>query len=179
MKTSTKNLQVITTKDNKRVITGNCNDCNSKKIVFIGDGFNDELGGSFDISKVLSTLGYINPWSKYPGELHIPGGYNYCGPGTRLDIRLDRNDKPKANEEPINATDAVCYQHDLDYREGGNALNKKHEADRVMIERLSNINPSNFKERITKSLISGAMNTKVKLGVGLVPLQFKDLFTTS
>ena len=38
---------------------------------------------SFDIQSFLSKLPGL-PWSKYPGEKHLPG-YNYCGPGTRLD----------------------------------------------------------------------------------------------
>ncbi|ESO99826.1 hypothetical protein LOTGIDRAFT_173484 [Lottia gigantea] len=46
-----------------------------------------------DIQKSLgSLLGF--PWAKYPGEKHLQD-HNYTGPGTRLDLRLDENDKPK------------------------------------------------------------------------------------
>ena len=68
-----------------------------------------------DIQNLLSKLPGT-PWAKYPGEQHFPG-YNYLGTGTRLDIRLDENDKPKQGEEPINAIDAAAYRHDLVYRD--------------------------------------------------------------
>ena len=42
------------------------------------------------------------PWAKYPGKKHIPL-MQYCGPQTRLDIRLNENNKPKAGEEQINS----------------------------------------------------------------------------
>ncbi len=172
VKTNTKNLEVISIKNNKRAIKGLCEICNTKKIVFLGDG----LGGNFDIHSVLSKLGYLNPFAKYPGELHVPG-YQYCGPNTRLDIRLDKNDNPKPGEKPINQTDAVCYQHDLNYREAGNDLSKKHQADKIMIEKLDQITPSGIKERIVKALINTTMKAKVKLGLGiaLVPTEYRDL----
>ncbi len=64
-----------------------------------------------DIQNFLSNLHGL-PWTKYPGEKHIPG-YNYSGLGIRLDIRLDENDSPKPGEEPINETDSVCLPHRL------------------------------------------------------------------
>lgn len=38
------------------------------------------------------------------GKYLAPGGYRYCGPGN-----------PINNGEPINASDALCRQHDIDY----------------------------------------------------------------
>jgi hypothetical protein len=55
---------------------------------------------------------------KYPGELHVKD-FSYLGPGTRLDIRLDENDRPKAGEEPINDLDRVAMNHDIAYRQAG------------------------------------------------------------
>lgn len=40
-------------------------------------------------------------------ELHLPGGYRFCGPFTRLQTRLRRGDTP------INGLDAACLRHDL------------------------------------------------------------------
>ena len=51
---------------------------------------------------------------KYPGENHMHG-YSYLGPGTRLDIRLDDNMKPKQNELPINSLDTTALGHDIAY----------------------------------------------------------------
>ena len=64
-----------------------------------------------DIQKFTSKLpGFI--WEKYKGEHQLPS-YNYLGPNTRLDIRLDENNQPKPGEEPINAIDQLAYIHDL------------------------------------------------------------------
>ena len=69
------------------------------------------MSNSFDSQDLLSKLpGFI--WSKYPNEKHIPS-YNYCGPNTRLDIRLGENNNPNPGEEPINRVDQACYNHDL------------------------------------------------------------------
>jgi len=61
---------------------------------------------------------------KYPGEHHArslapqtfgkPMGY--MGPGTRLDIRLDANEQPKPDSQPINHADFASYKHDLAYK---------------------------------------------------------------
>ena len=40
-------------------------------------------------------------FQKYPGEHQFPG-YSYLGPGTRLDIPLDENLRPKQGEEVKN-----------------------------------------------------------------------------
>ena len=49
-------------------------------------------GGNLDSQVIFSKLPGL-PWAKYSGEIHLPG-YSYCGPNTRLDIRLDeKNDR--------------------------------------------------------------------------------------
>ncbi len=68
-----------------------------------------------DLQQMISKLPDFLPWTKYPGEKHAKG-YNYLGPGTRLDIRLDENDMPKEGEEPINGIDKIAYYHDLAYK---------------------------------------------------------------
>ena len=37
--------------------------------------------------------------------MHMPGGYNFLGPGTRLDLRLDENNKPLPDSLPVNKID--------------------------------------------------------------------------
>ncbi len=64
-------------------------------------------GGAVDSQDFLSKLPSF-PFAKYPGEKHLPF-YNYCGPNSRLDIRLDENGYPKIGEEPINRVVAICY----------------------------------------------------------------------
>ena len=89
-----------------------------------------------DIQKFSSKLpGFI--WAKYKGEKHLPS-YNYLGPGTRLDIRLDENNIPKPGEEPINAIDQLAYIHDLAYQKSDN-ISDRHEADIQMINGLKQL----------------------------------------
>src|SRR5829696_4689785 len=122
-------------------------------------------GASVDVQSFLSKIPGT-PWSKYPGEKHLPG-YQYCGPGMRLDIHLDENDRPLSGEEPINRVDQTCYRHDLDYRNAEEDLSKKHKADRIKIQQLNlKTNPA-LRERLDRLLIKGIINSKLKLGVGL------------
>jgi len=118
-----------------------------------------------DIQSKLSNLPGF-PWSKYPGEKHLPG-HNYVGPGTRLDIRLDGNDQPKSGEEPIDRDDQAAYIHDLKYRDCGDNLQCKHEADKIMLQQLDSIKDPTLREKVDRLLIKGVINTKLKFGVGL------------
>ena len=46
-----------------------------------------------NIRKRRRGFGIVNTLiNKLPFELHVPG-YNYCGPGTKLEKRLKRGDK--------------------------------------------------------------------------------------
>lgn len=65
--------------------------------------------------------------NKLPIELHLPG-YQYCGPGTKLDKRLARGDSG------INGLDKACKEHDIAY---SNFLDKtnRHKADKVLIDK--------------------------------------------
>ena len=104
------------------------------------------------------------PWAKYPGEKHLPG-YNYCGPGTRLDIRLDEQNQPQSSEHPINAIDKACYAHDLAYK--SDDLRKRHIADVNLIYALNAIKDKNLKQRITSWLIKTAMKGKILFGASI------------
>ncbi|ESO88674.1 hypothetical protein LOTGIDRAFT_165460 [Lottia gigantea] len=119
--------------------------------------------GSGDIQKSLGSLPGF-PWAKYPGEKHLPG-HNYTGPGTRLDLRLDENDKPKPGEEPVNRVDAAALKHDILYR--NKDIQFRHEADKQMIIELENIPNPTFKERMERALIVKLLKAKMKLGMGL------------
>lgn len=61
-----------------------------------------------------------------PFEIHLPG-YQFLGPGTHLQERLDRG------ERGINPLDNACLQHDIAY---SNKSNTNHiKADRALAER--------------------------------------------
>src|SRR6266576_3459259 len=62
---------------------------------------------------------------KLPFELHLPGGYQYAGPGTHLDLKLERGVKPK------NKLDEAAMYHDIAYSKSNN-LADRHTADRKL-----------------------------------------------
>lgn len=97
-----------------------------------------------------------------PVELHIPGGYRYCGPGTRLTERLSRGDPG------INQLDEACKQHDIAYAKYSDDKNRNI-ADRILAnkawERVKSSNAS-LAERAAAWAVTTAMNAKSKLGMG-------------
>lgn len=108
-------------------------------------------------SGVVNTL--IN---KLPFELHLPG-YNYCGPGTKLQTRLARGD------QGVNALDESCRKHDIAYAQNKN-LELRHKADSILgkeaWKRVKSKDAS-IGERLSALGVAGVMKAKVKLGMGL------------
>lgn len=97
-----------------------------------------------------------------PFEIHIPG-YQYCGPGTKLEQRLQRGDVG------INPLDAACREHDIAYHNFED-LEHRHAADLVLlekaIERLKSRDAS-FGEKSAARLIKTIMTVKRKMGAGV------------
>ena len=94
--------------------------------------------------------------------------YNYLGPGTRLDIRLDENNLPKQGEEPINEIDRLAYIQDLAYQKSSN-IQDRHRADLDMIEGLKGLQNLSFPQKLVKFMIIKLFKTKIKLGQGQRP----------
>lgn len=99
--------------------------------------------------------------NKLPFELHIPG-YNFCGPGTRLQKRLLRGDKG------VNQLDEACKQHDIAYS-NTNDLSSRHKADRVLAQKAFRIlrSGSSLGEKAAALGVASVMATKTKLGMGM------------
>lgn len=98
----------------------------------------------------------------FPIELRIPG-YQFCGPGTRLEKRLARGD------QGINPLDAACREHDIGYSQS-NDLPKRHVADRILAEKARKrvtARDSTLGERAAATAIWAAMKAKTKLGMGM------------
>ena len=99
--------------------------------------------------------------NKLPFELHVPG-YQYCGPGTKLDKRLARGDSG------INPLDAACKQHDIAYSQHKN-LSGRHRADKQLEEaawhRVKSKDAS-FGEKAAAWAVTNAMKVKRKSGMG-------------
>ena len=104
-------------------------------------------------------------WGKYKGEHHLPS-YNYPGPNTRLDIRLDENNQPKPGEEPINAIDQLTYIHDLAYQKS-DKIEDRHRADQEMINELKQLKNLSIPQRLIRAMIIKLFQAKLKIGVGL------------
>lgn len=100
--------------------------------------------------------------NKLPFELHLPG-YQFCGPGTKLQRRLARG------ETGINPLDAACREHDILYSVHKDDLSKRHEADRLLQERAwqrVTASDASIGEKSAAWAITNTMKAKRKLGLG-------------
>lgn len=100
--------------------------------------------------------------NKLPVELHIPG-YNYCGPGTKLQKRLARGDTG------VNLLDEACKEHDIAYNTFPDDLDKRRVADQELasaaVQRMY-AKDASLGERLAATGVAGIMKTKTKLGMG-------------
>lgn len=99
--------------------------------------------------------------NKLPFELHLPG-YQFCGPGTKLQERLARGDSG------INILDQACKEHDISYSKNKNTPDR-HKADRILTEKAwqrVKSKDASLSERTNALLVTNLMKTKVKLGMG-------------
>ena len=97
-----------------------------------------------------------------PVEAHIPGGYRYCGPGTKLEKRLARGDPP------INGLDAACKDHDILYSKTSNT-EERNKADLELADRAwqrVKSSDSSLGERAAAYAVTNAMKLKAKMGMG-------------
>lgn len=104
--------------------------------------------------------------NKLPFELHMPGGYQFCGPGTRLEKRLRRGDPG------INGLDRACREHDIAYARHPDDLEARHRADAVLAEKAwqrFRASDSKLGERSAALIVTSAMKMKRKLGAGARP----------
>jgi len=104
--------------------------------------------------------------SKLPFELHLPG-YNFTGPGTRLDRRLNEDGTPRDWSKPINRVDNAAYHHDLCYAKHRDRKTRNELCDQEMLTELSDITNPTLRERLDKSIVSNLINAKLKLCLGL------------
>ncbi|VDO16730.1 unnamed protein product, partial [Brugia timori] len=100
---------------------------------------------------------------KLPFELHWPG-YQYLGPGTKLDKRVKRGDKG------INPLDQAAKQHDIAYASSSN-LGDRLKADQTLENqawnRVKSGDASFFQEKVPAYITTNLMKAKRMLGAGL------------
>lgn len=111
----------------------------------------------------VAGKGLINSLiNSLPVEVHLPG-YSYCGPGTKLQKRLQRGDPG------INPLDRACKVHDIAYSKYTD-LEHRHQADKVLAEqawRRFKSKDAGFGERAASLTVTGIMKAKRKLGMGV------------
>lgn len=103
--------------------------------------------------------GFLNKLiNKLPFELHVPG-YQYCGPGTKLEKRLNRGDPG------INGLDRACKDHDIEYSKYSDGTGR-YNADKKLSEEAWNrviSKDATLGERATALAVTAAMKAKMKL----------------
>jgi hypothetical protein len=113
------------------------------------------------ISSVIGTV--LNKTiDLLPTEFHLPGGYQYCGPGTNLEKRLKRGDPG------INELDRLCKNHDISYLKYKDSKNRAI-ADNILAEGAWKrvISPdASVGERAAAYAVTNIMKAKAKLGSG-------------
>ena len=63
--------------------------------------------------------------------------------------------------------DETAYHHDLAYRNCGDNLECKHNADRIMLNELNNIQNPTIRERLDRLIVKPLIGTKLFLGIGI------------
>lgn len=149
---------------------------------FPADGYSSvsEQQGGGPVDFVLNTV-----LQKTGKELHLtdvrPDGskrkYNFAGPGTRLDKRLNPDDTPKDWSKPINRLDEAAYHHDLWYRDHRTAK-ERHPSDIALAKvanEVANDQNATKDERRAANLVAAIMHGKVLLGLGDMPFDISEL----
>jgi hypothetical protein len=143
-KTETKDQEETTSKNNRKMLKGICVVCGTHKSQFIkGKGI---------INKAINNM---------PFEMHLPN-YNFAGPGTKLNKRLNPDLTPK---EPINRVDEAAMHHDICYLKNKDTKTRNEVCDKNMLRDLNILNPS-IRERIDKSIVGNLIKAKMAFGMG-------------
>lgn len=149
-KTNTKDIERVITKNNRNMLKGICLVCGSKKSTFISNTEGDGLA-----DKIIDAM----------PEMHMPG-YNFLGPFTKLNKRLDKNNKPIPSSKPVNKLDEIAMHHDICYGEHEKFKDKNKICDKKMLDDLKVLKPQSINEWISKKITQGAIGLKHVTGLG-------------
>lgn len=113
--------------------------------------------------KKIPIAGIVNSAiDSLPIELHLPGGYQYCGPGTKLKERLTRGDPG------INKLDQACKEHDISYSKYSDSEHRSV-ADRALAEKAwqrVQSSDASVGEKAAALAVTAAMKAKTAIGGG-------------
>ena len=156
MTASTHEIRAVS-KNKRRMVRGRCKTCKATKTRFV-----KQKGGDL-VSSLNAITGRVKlPWSKFKGEMHLPG-HNFTGPGTNLTKRLNADGTPKTWSKPVNRVDRAAYHHDLAYARYKDTA-KRIVADKKMLKELDDISNPTLKERMERAIIKPVLSTKVNFG---------------
>jgi len=105
-------------------------------------------------------------------EMHLrgfSGKYNFAGPFTRLDKRLDKDGNPQSWSKPINDVDQSAYYHDLCYGQFTKTKDRNNICDRSMIQDMNSIiknKKNNWRTKADAYLVKGTISAKKMFGLG-------------
>jgi hypothetical protein len=108
----------------------------------------------WDFVSILNTV--------LPFEKHLPG-MRYCGPGTKLDMRVNEYGEPYPGNEPIDRVDEASLKHDLVYSRYDD-LRHRNEADKEMLHDLYNIKKPTLREKFERCIVVPILFLKSSIG---------------
>ena len=97
--------------------------------------------------------------------MHHPG-YNFTGPGTKLDKRLKPDLTLKKWSMPINRVDKAAYHHDIGYLKNPD-VKTRNKLDKKMLEELDGIYNPTIRERMGRGSVASLIGTKALFGWGV------------
>ena len=98
--------------------------------------------------------------------MHLPG-YNFAGPGTKLNKRLKPDMTPKEWSKLINRVDKAAYHHDICNLKNNDTATRNAVCDKNMLKELKGIYNPSIRERIDRGLVSTLIGTKARFGWGV------------
>ena len=143
------------------MLKGTCSVCGTTKNQFVSLKKGGDLTNT--INRFTSKLKL--PWTKFPGEMHIPG-MNFAGPVTNLDKRLTSTDAYQEWSKPVDRVDNATYHHDLAYKYFDDKQTRNL-ADQMMIEEMNSIQNPTQKEIKERKIIKPIISAKAKFGLGV------------
>ena len=158
-KTTSDQIQIVTTSNNRQMKRGSCAICGTTKMQFIKSSKakpNIAKGGSI-LNKMINNL---------PVEMHLLG-HNFTGPGTKLNKRLNADLTPKEWSKPINRIDKAAYHHDICYLKNNDTATRNNVCDKNMLQEMKDIYNPTLRERMERGLVSTLIGTKKRFGWGI------------
>lgn len=84
---------------------------------------------------------------------------HFCGPGTRLDVRLNDDGTPKEDSLPVDRIDEAALRHDKFYASHTNTLERLR-ADKQMIDEVNSIENPTCRECFERAIVTFALHLK-------------------